>query len=114
MPEYFQMSETSWTRESTETIISAVYLGISQIQCILPDPSKSYFVSISNNGQTFAISEIIILNFDPVCSTCNFTSGICAPRVRVIFLLPHRFPLLCGVDVCFETPPFNLVLRFLP
>ena len=30
------------------------------------------------------------------------------------FLLPHPFPLLCGVDVSYETPPFSPVLRFLP
>ena len=29
-------------------------------------------------------------------------------------LLLHLFPLLCGVDVSCEMPPFNPVLRFLP
>ena len=29
-------------------------------------------------------------------------------------LLPHPFPLLCGVSVSCETPPLNSVLRFLP
>ena len=27
---------------------------------------------------------------------------------------PHLFPLLCGVDVSYETPPFSTVLRVLP
>ena len=27
---------------------------------------------------------------------------------------PHLFPLLCGVDVSYETPPFSSVLRVLP
>ena len=27
---------------------------------------------------------------------------------------PHLFPLLCGVDVSYETPPFSPVLRVLP
>ena len=27
---------------------------------------------------------------------------------------PHLFPLLCGVDVSYEAPPFNPVLRVLP
>ena len=29
-------------------------------------------------------------------------------------ILPHPFPLLCGVDVSYEMPPFGAVLRFLP
>ena len=29
-------------------------------------------------------------------------------------LLPHPFQLLCGVDISYETPPFNPVLRVLP
>ena len=29
-------------------------------------------------------------------------------------LLPHLFTLLCGVDVSYETPPFNQELSFLP
>ena len=27
---------------------------------------------------------------------------------------PHLFPLLCGVDVSYDTPPFSSVLRVLP
>ena len=27
---------------------------------------------------------------------------------------PHLFPLLCGVDVSYETPPFSTVLCVLP
>ena len=27
---------------------------------------------------------------------------------------PHIFPLLCGVDVSYETPPFSPILRVLP
>ena len=34
--------------------------------------------------------------------------------MSIVLLLPHPFPLLCGVDVSYETPPFNPVLRFLP
>ena len=30
-----------------------------------------------------------------------------------LLLLPRPFQLLCGVDVSYETPPFNPVLRFL-
>ena len=29
-------------------------------------------------------------------------------------LLPHLFPLLCGVEVSYETPPFSPVLRVIP
>ena len=32
----------------------------------------------------------------------------------LLLLLPHPFTLLCGVDISYETPPFNPVLRFLP
>ena len=31
-----------------------------------------------------------------------------------VLLLPHLFPLLWGVDVSYETPPFSPVLRVLP
>ena len=33
---------------------------------------------------------------------------------RVYILLPHPFSLLCGVDVSYEAPAFNSVLRVLP
>ena len=35
-------------------------------------------------------------------------------KLLFLLLLPHPFPLLCGVDVSYETPPLNSVLRFLP
>ena len=38
----------------------------------------------------------------------------CIDIVVLSFLLPHLFPLLCGVDVSYETPPFSPVLRVLP
>ena len=34
--------------------------------------------------------------------------------IKRSLILPHPFPLLCGVDVSYETPPLNSVLRFLP
>ena len=38
----------------------------------------------------------------------------CIDMVVLSLLLPHFFPLLCGVDVSYETPPFSPVLRVLP
>ena len=35
-------------------------------------------------------------------------------QIRNMLLLPHPFPVLCGVNVSYESPPFNPVLRFLP
>ena len=34
--------------------------------------------------------------------------------MSILLLHPHHFPLLRGVDVSYEMPPFNSVLRFLP
>ena len=28
-------------------------------------------------------------------------------KLRYLLLIPHPFPLLCGVGVSFETPPFK-------
>ena len=35
-------------------------------------------------------------------------------QIRNMLLLPHPSPVLCGVNVSYESPPFNPVLRFLP
>ena len=32
----------------------------------------------------------------------------------LLLLLPHPFPLLCGIDVSYETPPFSPVFSFFP
>ena len=40
-------------------------------------------------------------------------NGILIITFLVRYLLPHPAPFLCGVDVSYETPPFNKVLRFL-
>ena len=34
--------------------------------------------------------------------------------ILLLSSFPHLFPLLCGVDVSYETPPFSTVLRVLP
>ena len=76
------MTGTKWMRETTPMpAVAAVFLGISQIQCTLPDANHSYALSIANNGIDYSTTEIIILNYDPVCVACNFTSGTCMPRV---------------------------------
>ena len=36
------------------------------------------------------------------------------PNTNSSSSFPHLFPLLCGVDVSYETPPFSTVLRVLP
>ena len=93
MFEHLQMTETTWALQVSEKIIDAIYLGVSQIQCELPDKSQSYEVSFSNNGITYGSTKIILLNYDPVCVACNFANRTCAPRVcRMVYFL------LCLVD----------------
>ena len=40
-------------------------------------------------------------------------SEVLVERSNIEFLLLHLFPILCGVDVSYETPPSRPVLRFL-
>ena len=45
----------------------------------------------------------------------QYISGRVRTRHDIKFnlLLPHPFPLLCGVDVSYETPSFSLFLQVL-
>ena len=50
---------------------------------------------------------------------CHFTDIALSGTDKVVgqqksSSFPHLFPLLCGVDVSYETPPFSTVLCVLP
>ena len=110
MYKHLQMTETTWTLQVSKTIVVAIYLGVSQIQCELPNSNQSYEVSFSNNGISYGSTKIILLNYDPVCVACNFANRTCAPRVcRMVYfllcLVDYRFLInrsfLCMLMKCF-------------
>ena len=58
------------------------------------------------------VSRVLVLCLTLQGANCF---SLCFERcIACSLLVPHSFPLLCEVDVSYETPPFNSVLCFLP
>ena len=73
-------AKTSWTAGSTEVVVAATFISITQIVCTLPQETGSYTVVISNDKTVFTTTTVIVLVYDTKCYRCDFT-GSCSTRV---------------------------------
>ena len=59
---------------------------------------------------------VMLFAFNTHTQACMYLKCLinCFYRYKILLLLPHPFPLFCGVDVSYEMPPFYSVFGFLP
>ena len=75
-----------------------------------------FAVLVKNNKaiNTSILNPHVYLLGDDAACIAYIRLTQCIDRFGTFYnLLPHPFPLLCGVDVSYETPPFRPVLRVL-
>ena len=96
------------------TVADRTFQHCSVIGTVADRTFQQYSVTGTVADRTFqhcsVIGTVTYMTFQHYCVIHNVTDMIFQHSSSSF---PHLFPLLCGVDVSYETPPFSPVLRIL-
>lgn len=78
-----QIINNTYLISPTKRSVKAEYIDLNHIKCKLPNKTRSYLFSVSNNGVNYTQPAVFQI-YDPTCLICS-TPGKCTLRVSTIF-----------------------------
>ena len=80
----FQVTSTKYTRTGRVTKTTAVSATMNRVSCTIMDTTKSYLVTISNDGIRLSTKSVLVIVFSSVCDVCDANTGTCTRKVGAI------------------------------